>query len=73
MVFLKTFCDTGSGVNVISKVAYNYLFGDEPLYLTYIQLQMADLSTRFPEGIVKNIAVNIKYYYIRVDFLVLDM
>jgi len=57
----------------MSKVAYNYLFGDELLYPTYIQLQMADLSTRFLEGIVKNVMVKIKDYYILPDFLVLDM
>jgi hypothetical protein len=38
----KTFCDIGSGVNIISKVTYEYLFGNKPLYPTYIQLQMAD-------------------------------
>jgi hypothetical protein len=38
----KTFCDTRSGVNIIAKVTYEYLFGKEPLYPTYVQLQMAD-------------------------------
>jgi hypothetical protein len=41
-VFHKTFCDTGSGVNIMAKVTYEYLFGKEPLYPTYVQLQMAD-------------------------------
>ena len=40
----KTFCDIGSGVNIMSKVTYEYLFGNEPLYPTYMQLQMADQS-----------------------------
>ena len=43
-VFHKTFCDIGSGVNIMSKVTYEYLFGNEPLYPTYMQLQMADQS-----------------------------
>jgi hypothetical protein len=30
-VFHKTFCDIGSGVNIMSKVIYEYLFGNEPL------------------------------------------
>jgi len=34
---------------------------------------MADLSIRFLEGIVKNVMVKIKNYYIPADFLVLDM
>ena len=27
-IFYKTFCDIGSGVNIMSKVTYEYLFGD---------------------------------------------
>ena len=34
----KTLYDIGSGVNIMSKVTYEYLFGDEPLFPTYIQL-----------------------------------
>jgi hypothetical protein len=41
-IFHKTFCDTKSGVNIMAKVPYEYLFGKEPLYPTYVQLQMAD-------------------------------
>jgi hypothetical protein len=43
-IFHKAFCDVGSGVNIMSKVTYEYLFGNEPLYLTYMQLQMVDRS-----------------------------
>jgi hypothetical protein len=41
-IFHKTFCDTGSGVNIMAKVTYEYLFGKTPLHPTYMQLQMAD-------------------------------
>ena len=41
-IFHKTFCDIGSSVNIMSKVIYDYLFGDKPLFPTYMQLQMAD-------------------------------
>ena len=37
-IFHKTFYDIGSGVNIMSKVTYEYLFGDEPLFSTYMQL-----------------------------------
>ena len=37
-IFHKTFYDIGSGVNIMSKVTYEYLFGDEPLFPTYMQL-----------------------------------
>ena len=43
-IFHKTFCNIGSGVNIMSKVTYEYLFGDEPLFPTYMQLQMANQS-----------------------------
>ena len=38
-VFHKTFCDIGSGVNIMSKITFDYLFG-EPLFPIYMQLQM---------------------------------
>jgi hypothetical protein len=37
-IFHKTFCDIGYGVNIMSKVTYEYLFGNKPLYPTYMQL-----------------------------------
>jgi hypothetical protein len=40
-VFHKTFCNIGLGVNIMSKITYEYLFGNEPLYPIYMQLQMA--------------------------------
>jgi hypothetical protein len=43
-IFDKIFYDVGSGVNIMSKVTYEYLFGNKPLYPTYMQLQMADQS-----------------------------
>jgi hypothetical protein len=43
-IFHKTFYDIGLGVNIMSKVTYEYLFGNKALYLTYMQLQMADQS-----------------------------
>ena len=57
----------------MSNVTYEYLFGDEPLFPTYMQLQMADQSIRFPEGIAKDIRVRIHYHYAPADFMVLDM
>jgi hypothetical protein len=40
--FQKTFYDTGSSVNIMTKVTYELIFGKEPLHPTYMQLQMAD-------------------------------
>ena len=44
IIFHMTFRDIGSGINIMSKVTYEYLFGDEPLFPTYMQLQMVDQS-----------------------------
>jgi hypothetical protein len=57
----------------MSKVTYEYLFGNEPLYPTYMQLQMADQSVRFPKGIAKDVIVQIQDHYVPADFMVLDM
>jgi hypothetical protein len=72
-IFRNTFCDIGSGANIMSKVTYEYLFGNEPLYPTYIQLQMADQLLRWPDGIAKDVLVKIQDYCVPADFLVLGM
>jgi hypothetical protein len=72
-IFHKTFCDIGSRVNIMSKVTYEYLFGNKPLYHTYIQLQMTDQSIRFLKGIAKDIMVRIHDHFAPADFMVLDM
>ena len=72
-IFHKTFCDIGLGVNIMYKVTNEYLFGDKPLFPTYMQLQMVDQSIQFLEGIAKDIMVKIQDYYVPVDFMILDM
>ena len=57
----------------MSKVTYDYLFADEPLFPTYMQLQMVDQTIWFSEGIAKDIMVKIQDYYVPVDFMILDM
>jgi hypothetical protein len=71
--FQKAVYDTGSGVNIMAKVTYEYLYGTMPLDPTYAQLQMADQSFRFVDGIAKNIPVQIDDHFILTDFLVIDM
>jgi hypothetical protein len=72
-IFRNTFCDIGSGANIISKLTYEYLFGNQPLYLTYMQLLMVDQSLSWPEGIAKDVLIKNQDYYVSTDFLVLDM
>ena len=68
-----TFYDIGSGVNIMSKVTYEYLFGDESWFPTYMQLQTEDQSIRFLKGIAKDVMVRIHDHYALSDFMVLDM
>jgi hypothetical protein len=35
-VFHKTFCNIRSDINIMSKVTYEYLFGNELIYPTYM-------------------------------------
>jgi hypothetical protein len=35
-IFHNTFYDIGLGANIMLMVTYEYLFGNKPLYLTYI-------------------------------------
>jgi hypothetical protein len=71
--FQRVVCDTESGINLMSKVTYELIYADLPLYSTYIVLQMADQSQRFPEGIAQDVLVKIKDHYVLTDFLVIDM
>jgi hypothetical protein len=71
--FQEAVCDTRSRVNIMAKVTYEYLYGTMPLYPTYAQLQMADQSFRFMDGIAKDVPIQIDDHFIPTDFLVLDM
>jgi hypothetical protein len=52
----------------MSKVTYELIYGDLPLYSTYIMLQMVDQSQLFPEGIARDVPVKIKDNYVLTDF-----
>jgi hypothetical protein len=71
--FQRVVCDMGSDINIMSKVTYELIYGDLPLYSTYIMLQMADQSQRFPEEIARDVLVKIKDHNVLTDFLVIDM
>ena len=54
------------------EVIYEFIYGKLPLYPTYTQLQMADQSYQIPEGITKDVPVQIKDHFVPTDFIVLD-
>ena len=41
----------------MAKVTYEYLYGTMPLHSTYVQLQMADQTYWFLDGIAKHVPV----------------
>jgi hypothetical protein len=57
----------------MSKVTYELIYGDLPLYSTYIMLQMADQSQRFPKGIARDVPIKIKDHHVLIDILVIHM
>jgi len=55
----------------MSKVIYENLLGGT-LLPTFMRLQMADQTIRFPEGDTKDILVKIQDEYAPSDFVILD-
>jgi hypothetical protein len=57
----------------MAKVTYEYLYGTMPLHPTYAQLQMANQSFRFVDGLAKDVPIQIDDHFIPIDFLVINM
>ena len=71
--FYNNNCDTGSGVNIMAKVTYEFLYGTMPMDPTYAQLQFVDQSFRFVKGIAIDVPVQIIDHYVPTDFLIIDI
>jgi hypothetical protein len=71
--FQRVVCDTGSDINLMSKVTYELIYGDLPLYSTYIMLQMADQSHWFSEGVARDVPIKIKDHYVLTEFIFIGM
>jgi len=57
----------------MAKVTYEFLYGTMPMDPIYAQLQIADQSFRFVEGIAKDVPIHINDHYVPTDLLVIDM
>src|SRR6187551_1233531 len=64
-------CDLGASVNIMSKVLFKKL-RYPTLSPTTAQVQLADSTIRYPEGVIENVPVRIWGRYVPVDFVVLD-
>ena len=69
---LHTLYDLGASISIMPKVVYDKL-NHHALAPTTMCLQLANQSIRYPVGIVENISVRIRNFFILVDFVVLDM
>ena len=65
-------CDLGSSVNIMPKVIVEELHYPA-LSLTSMLVQLADSTTRYPEGVVKNMLVQVNGSFILANFTVMDM
>jgi hypothetical protein len=70
--FSNALYDLGASVSVTPKVVYDRL-NHHVLAPTFMCLQLADQSVRYPAGVAENIPVKIRNFLIPVGFIVLDM
>ena len=71
-LFENALCDLGASVSVMPKKVFDKL-NYSTLTPTSMCLQLADQSVRNPAGIAQNIPINIRNFFVPVDFVVLDM
>jgi hypothetical protein len=70
--FENALCDLGASVSVTPKVVFdkhNYT----SLLPTTMCLQLVDQSVRYPTGIVEDIPLRVRDFFVSMDFIVLNM
>ena len=65
-------CDLGASVNIMPMVIYEKLLYPA-LSPTYMCVQLADSTIRYPEGIAKNVLVRVRDSFVLADFVVMDI
>ena len=64
-------CDLGASVNIMPMVIYEKLLYPA-LSPTYMCVQLADSTIRYPKGIAKNVLVHVRDSFVA-DFVVMDI
>ena len=64
-------CDLGANVNIMPVVIYEKLLYPA-LSPTYMCVQLADSTIRYPEGIAKNVLVRVRDSFVLADFVVME-
>ncbi|XP_016195620.1 uncharacterized protein LOC107636637 [Arachis ipaensis] len=70
--FEKALCDLGESINLMPLSVMKKLQIKE-VKLTDIALQMVDRSLKYAHGVVENILVKVKNFFLPSDFVILDM
>jgi len=52
--FPEAICDFDTSVNIMPRVVYEKILND-PLFYTYMRLQLADQSICYPEGVLEEV------------------
>ncbi|XP_057745014.1 uncharacterized protein LOC130962872 [Arachis stenosperma] len=68
----KALCDLGASINLISLTMMRRIWIEEAKP-TRMALQLADISFKFPYGVVEDLLVNVGDFIFLADFVVLDM
>ncbi|XP_035839930.1 uncharacterized protein LOC110884417 [Helianthus annuus] len=70
--FRTALADLGASINVMPYSVFKKLKLGEPTP-TYMNVQLADRSVKFPRGIIENVLVKVGKFVFPTDFVVLDM
>ncbi|XP_073121929.1 uncharacterized protein [Henckelia pumila] len=70
--FHKALCDFGASIKLIPYSVFRKLSLGEPKS-TRISLQLADMSIKYPRGIIEDVLVKVGKFIFSVDFVVFDM
>ena len=65
-------CDLGASVNIMPMVIYEKLLYPA-LSPTYMCVQLADSTIRYPEGIAKNVLFHVRDSFVLADFVVMNI
>ncbi|XP_015575606.1 uncharacterized protein LOC107261382 [Ricinus communis] len=68
----RALCDLGASVTLMPLSLYKKLNIGEPKP-TNISLQLADRSIVYPEGILEDVSIKVREFYVPCDFVILKM
>jgi hypothetical protein len=69
--FEEAVCDFGASLNIMPRVIYEKIHGDQLLYTT-MSLQLVDQSLCYRKGILEDVCVRVGHLYVPADFVVVE-